>query len=161
MLTARREESDILKVSTKLSRCKIVKMQARSCWSRSGWTDKSVDPAHKKIRSRLWQGIQDEEARHDSKSLSCFSVVLSNATTEAVKALVSIMMSVSWSNKGRPLKLRHHHISRAPFKRSPETHLHPTSSTRPSETWRRQSWQINQENVWNSRRGPTTGNLTT
>ena len=118
MLTARREESDILKVSTKLSRCKIVKMQARSCWSRSGWTDKSVDPAHKKIRSRLWQGIQDEEARHDSKSLSCFSVVLSNATTEAVKALVSIMISVSWSNKGRPLKLRHHHISRAPFKRT-------------------------------------------
>ena len=116
MLTARREESDILKVSTKLSRCKTVKMHARSCWIRSGWTDKSVDPAHKKIRSRLWQGIQDEEARHDSKSLSCFSVVLSNATTEAVKALVSIMMSVSWSNKGRPLKLRHHHISRAPFK---------------------------------------------
>ena len=26
-------------------------------------TDKSVDPAHKKIRSRLCQGKQDEEAR--------------------------------------------------------------------------------------------------
>ena len=109
--------------------------------------------AHEKIRSRLWQGIQDEEARQDSKSLSCFSIVLCNATTETVKALVSIMKSVSWSNEGRPLKLRHHDSSRAPFKRSPETHLHPTSSTRPSETWRRQSWQINQENVWNSRRG--------
>ena len=29
--------------------------------------------------------------------------------------LVSIMMSVSWSNKGKPLKLRHYDISRAHF----------------------------------------------
>ena len=44
-------------------------------------TDKSVDPAHSEIRSRLCQGIQDEEARQDSKSFVCFSVVLGNATT--------------------------------------------------------------------------------
>ena len=34
---------------------------------------------------------------------------------EAVKMLVSIMMSVSMSNKGNPLKLRHYDISRAHF----------------------------------------------
>ena len=35
---------------------------------------------------------------------------------EAVKVLVSIMMSVSLSNKGKPLKLRHYDISRARFR---------------------------------------------
>ena len=34
---------------------------------------------------------------------------------EAVKVLVSIMMSVSLSNKGKPLKLRHYDISWAHF----------------------------------------------
>ena len=33
VLTARREEMEWVKVSTKLSRCKIVKMQARNCQS--------------------------------------------------------------------------------------------------------------------------------
>ena len=36
-------------------------------------------------------------------------------TLEAVTLLVSIMMSVSLSNKGKPLKLRHYDISRAHF----------------------------------------------
>ena len=34
---------------------------------------------------------------------------------EAVEVLVSIMMSVNLSNKGKPLKLRHYDISRAHF----------------------------------------------
>ena len=34
---------------------------------------------------------------------------------EAVKVLVSIMMSESLSNKGKPLKLRHYDVSRAHF----------------------------------------------
>ena len=36
-------------------------------------------------------------------------------TLEAAKVLVSIMMSVSWSNKVKPLKWRHYDISRAHF----------------------------------------------
>ena len=45
-------------------------------------TDKSVDPAHKKIRSRLCaKELQDEEARLDSKSFTRFSVVLCNAAS--------------------------------------------------------------------------------
>ena len=35
--------------------------------------------------------------------------------SETVKVVVSIMVSVSLSNKGKPLKLRHHDISRAHF----------------------------------------------
>ena len=34
---------------------------------------------------------------------------------EAVKVHVSIMMSVGWSNRGKPLKLRHYDINRAHF----------------------------------------------
>ena len=52
--------------------------------------------------------VQDEEARQYSMSSTSFSY-------EAVKVLVSIMMSVSWSNKGTPSKLRHYDISRAHF----------------------------------------------
>ena len=70
-----------------------------------------VDPDLKNIQSRLCQGMQDEEATRGSKSLACFSV----APLEAVNALVTIMMSVSWSNKGKPLKLRHYDISQAHF----------------------------------------------
>ena len=42
----------------------------------------------------------------------------------AVKVLVSIMMSVSLSNKGKPLKLRHHDISRAQFQRTAQCLIH-------------------------------------
>ena len=38
--------------------------------------------------------------------------------SQAVRVLVSIMMSVSLSNKGKPLKLRHYDISRARFQRT-------------------------------------------
>ena len=37
---------------------------------------------------------------------------------EAVKSLVSIMMSVSWSIRRKPLKLRHYDISKAHFQRT-------------------------------------------
>ena len=51
---------------------------------------------------------------------------------EAVKALVSIMMSVSWSSKGKPLKLRHYGKGTFPRNR-PETHIHLSPSGRSSE----------------------------
>ena len=43
---------------------------------------------------------------------------------EAVKVLVSIMMSVSLSNKGKPLKSRHHDISRAHFQGTAQRLIH-------------------------------------
>ena len=43
---------------------------------------------------------------------------------EAAKVLVSIMMSVSVSNKGKPLKLRHHDISIAHFQGKAQRLVH-------------------------------------
>ena len=83
----------IPRVCVRLFQCKNARMQA---WNPLDliWvdTDKSVDPAYKKIRSKL-------RARE----------------FEAVKVLVSIMMSVGLSNKGKPMKLTHYDISRAHF----------------------------------------------
>ena len=74
---------------------------------------------------------------------------------EAVKVLVSIMMTVSLSNKGgKILKLRHYHISRAHFqgpRNSPESHLHQTSRRGSWEAQWRHSWHIGQEHAWNPR----------
>ena len=79
-------------------------------------TDKSVGPTRKKIRSRLCareyktkkQG-KIQLALHGSQLFSAMPPL------EVVKVLFSIMMSVSLSNKGKPLKLRHYDISRAHF----------------------------------------------
>ena len=79
MLTARREEiewvrSDGANEIVPMQDCRDAgKELLELIWVD---TDKSVDPAHKKIRSRLCK-----EARQNSKSLTCFSVVLCNATT--------------------------------------------------------------------------------
>ena len=45
-------------------------------------------------------------------------------SVEVVKVLVSIMMSVSLSNKGKPLKLRHYDINRAHFQGTVQTLIH-------------------------------------
>ena len=78
-------------------------------------TDKSVDPIHKKksIETVRW-GLQDEEARQNSKNFACFSDVLCNANSSSCKG-VGILMSVGWWSEGKPLKLRHYDISRAHF----------------------------------------------
>ena len=82
------------------------------------WVDigKSVDPAHKKIRSRLC-AREYKTTRQDNipRALLAYQVFSAVTLLEAVKVLVSIMMSVGWSNKGEPLKLRHYDISRAHF----------------------------------------------
>ena len=82
-------------------------------------TDKSVDPACKKIRSRLC--AREYKTKKQSKihrALPASQLFSAMPPLEAVKVLVSIMMSVSVSNKGKPLKLRHHDISRAHFQRT-------------------------------------------
>ena len=88
-------------------------------------TDKSVDPACKKIRSRLcaieYKTKKQGNIQRALPASQLFSVM---PPLEAVKVLVSIMMSVGLSNKGKPLKLRHHDISRAHKPRnSPETYI--------------------------------------
>ena len=79
-------------------------------------TDKSVDPAHKKFRSRLCAREQKTKKQGEiQRALPASQLFSAMPLLEAVKVLVSIMMSVSWSNTGKPLKLRHYDISRAHF----------------------------------------------
>ena len=90
-----------------------------------GDADISVDPAHKKCRSRLcareykteWQG---KISRNLLASQLCSAV----PPLESVKVLVSIMMSVGWSSKCNTLKLIQYDLSRAHFQRTcPETQM--------------------------------------
>ena len=79
-------------------------------------TDKSVDPTRKKIRSTLcareYKTKKQGKIQRTLLASQFFPVI---PPLEDVKALVSIMMFVSWSNKGKPLNLRHYDISRAHF----------------------------------------------
>ena len=77
-------------------------------------TDKSVDPTRKRIRSRLC-------VREYKTKSQLFSAM---PPLEAVKVLVSIMMSVSLSNKGKPLKLRHYDVRRAHFQGTARRVIH-------------------------------------
>ena len=79
-------------------------------------TDKSVGPGHKKIRSRLCAREHKTKKQGTiQRALPASQMMSAMPPLEAVKVLVSIMMSVSWSNRGKPLKLRHNDISRAHF----------------------------------------------
>ena len=88
-------------------------------------TDKSVDPTRKKIRSRLctrgYRTKKQGKIQRASPASQLFSAML---PLEAVKVLVSIMISVSLSNKGKPLKLRHYDISRAHFQGTAQRLIH-------------------------------------
>ena len=82
-------------------------------------TDKSVDPAHKKIRSLLCaRECKTKKQDFIQRALFVSQLFSTMPPFEIVKALVSIMMSLSLSNKGKPLKLRHHDISRAHFQKT-------------------------------------------
>ena len=79
-------------------------------------TDESVDPTRKKIRSRLCaREYKTNQQGKIQRALPASQLFSAMPPLDAVKVLVSIMMSVSLSNKGKPLKLRHHDISRAHF----------------------------------------------
>ena len=100
-------------------------------------TDKSVDSTLKKIRSScVRENTKRRSTVRFNELCQLLSCSLQCSLLEAVKVFVSIMVSVSLSNKGKPLKLRHDDISRAHFPRdSPETHVHPFSRRRSSEIW--------------------------
>ena len=79
-------------------------------------TDNSVDPTRKKIRSRLCAREYKTKKQGNIQRVLPASQLFSAMTLlEAVNVLVSIMMWVCLSNKGKPLKLRHYDISRAHF----------------------------------------------
>ena len=79
-------------------------------------TDKSVDPTRKKIRPRLCgREYKTKKQGKIQQALPASQLFSAMPPLEAVKVLVTIMMSVSLSNKGKPLKLRHCDNSRAHF----------------------------------------------
>ena len=119
MLAARREETDwahsegVFEI-VPMFECKDAGMKPLSLILVD--TDKSVDPTHKKIRSRLCaREYKTKKQGKIERALPASQLFSAMPPLEAVKVLVSIMMSVSLSNKGKPLKLRHYDISRAHF----------------------------------------------
>ena len=113
MLTARREEiervpSEVVNETVPLHDCKVAgKKLLEVIW---------VDSAHKKNRPRLcareYKTKKEGKIQRASIASQLFSAM---PPLEVVKALVSIMMLVSWSSKAKPLKLRHYDIRRAHF----------------------------------------------
>ena len=118
-LAARREEIDWVHSEDVYE---IVPMQE---WTDAGMkpldlisvdTDKSVDPTRKKIRSRLCaREYKRKKQGKIQRALPVFQLFSAMPPLEALKVLVSIMMSVSFSNRGKLLKLRHYDIGRAHF----------------------------------------------
>ena len=99
-------------------------------------TDKSVDPTRKKIRSRLCARENNTKKQGLIQRALPPSTCLFSAMPplEAVKVLVSIMMSVSLSNKGETIEAEtlRHQQSTIP-RNGPETYLHQTSRRGSSE----------------------------
>ena len=110
-------------------------------------TDKSVDPTRKKIRSRLCaREYKTKKQGKIQRALPASQLFSAMPPLEAVKVLVSIMMSVSLSSKGTTIEVETLRHQQSTFTRNrPVTRLHQTSRRGSSEVWRRQSWQIDQE----------------
>ena len=106
----------ILKVSTRLFRRKSAMKPLDLILVD---TDKSVGPTRKKIRSRLCaREYNTKEQGKIQRALPASRLFSAMPPLEAEKVLVSLMMSMSWSSKGKPLKLGHYDISRAHFQRT-------------------------------------------
>ena len=116
-------------------------------------TDKSGDPVHKTNRSRLYaREYKTKKQGKIERALPASHLFSAMPPLEAVNVLVSIMTSVSLSNKGKPLQLRHYDISRAHVQGTAQRLIYIKLPRRgSSEVWPRQSWKIGQEHVRNSR----------
>ncbi|CAK0815838.1 unnamed protein product, partial [Prorocentrum cordatum] len=79
-------------------------------------TDKSMDPNEQKVRSRLC--VREYKTKKDGKvqrALPAAQLFSAMPPLEAVKILMSKMMTGGVSKSGKRLKLRHYDISRAHF----------------------------------------------
>ena len=137
-------------------RCiQIVFMQkCKDAGKKSRWTDKSVDPTHKKIRSSLCaREYKTKKQCKIQRALPASHIVLCNATSRSGEGACLNHDAGEFvkKKKRKPLKLRNYDISRAHFQGTAQSRLYPTSRRRSSDIRRRQSWQIGPEHVWNSR----------
>ena len=110
-------------------------------------TDKSVDPTRKKIRSRLC--TREYKTKKQGKiqlALPASQICSAMPPLEAVKVLVSIMMLVSVSNTGKPLKLRHYDTSRAHFQGKAQRLICSRQLAEDCQKYsENKSWQIGQD----------------
>ena len=83
-----------------------------------------VDPACEKIRSRLCAREYKTKKGKIQRALPASQLFSAMPPIEAVEVLASIMMSVSLSNKRKPLKLRYCDISRAHFQGTAQRLIH-------------------------------------
>ena len=110
VLAARREEIDLVHSEgvheiVPMEECKDAFMKPLDLiWVDTG---KSVNPTRKKIRSRLCaREYKTKKQGKIQRALPASQLFPAMPPLEAVKVLVSIMMSASLSKKGKPLKLR-------------------------------------------------------
>ena len=154
MLVARREETDW--VHSEVVYEIVPKEQCKDAGTKpldliSVDTDKSVDPIRKKIRSRL----QENTKRRSKVRLNELSIVLCSTTSRSCEGACLNHDVGEFVEQRETIEVETQRHQQSTFPRnSPETHLHQTSRRGSSEVWRRQSWQIDQEHVWNSRRFP-------
>ena len=128
----------ILKVSTKISRCKIAKMQARICYSYSGWTQTSLWIT---LTRKFDRGCAQESTKRRSKvrvprALIWFSIVLCNATSRSCEG-ACLNHDVCWLvEQGETIEVEtpRHQQSTFPAN-SLQTQKHQSSSRRSSEMW--------------------------
>ena len=120
-------------------------------------TDQSVDPAHKKIRSRLC--AREYKTKKQGKIQRALLPSQLFSALEAVKAfgLNQDVCELAEQRETIEVETLRHQQSTHPRNR-PETRKHPSSSRRSSEEWRRQSWQRARMDL---KMLLTSGNLTT
>ena len=108
-------------------------------------TDKSVDPTRKKIRSRLCarEYITNKQGKIQ-RALNC-SLQCHMSQTWCLFVGLSGGNHWSWDTTKSADRIS---------KGQPETQFTSDFRRGSSEIWRRQSWQIGQDHVWNSRRFP-------
>ena len=116
-------------------------------------TDKSVDPTHKKNRSRLCATeYKTKKQGKIQRALPASQLFSAMPPLEAVKVLClnhDVGEFVEQRETFEVERLRH---QQSTFPRnSAQTHLHQTSRRGSSEVWRRQGLQIDQGHVRNSR----------
>ena len=106
----------IPRVCVRLFQCKNARMQAWNRWPWFGWTQTSpwIQHTRRFVRSCV-QEYKTKKQGKIQRALPASQLFSAMPPLEAVKVLVSIMMSVGLSNKGKPMKLTHYDISRAHF----------------------------------------------
>ena len=156
VLVARREEIDrVFSVGENeivpMQECKDAGMRPLDLIWKD--TDKYLDPAHKKCRYKLC--AKEYNTKKQGQILRILFVsqfVLCNATSESCEG-ACLNHDVGESVEQREtIEVETLRNQQSTFPRnSSKIHLHPTSRRRSSEMRRRQSWQIGQHHVWNSR----------